>query len=549
MNEQSTLKSFQELKTKEKTKHKNENNQNILNLILKEFLTNKFVILSTIISLIYLIVFLVISDKNITISYFIPAYITTIISSFLQQGINVITGFISFYYIMENTPFWISNISLLAILPLVIITIVGFTVLIFNLNIRSILNKIKNLVAEELFIISFLKNNKLLTAILFSGILNIASLFILKIYIYMSYKPFEYLTNQHFLLILLIGISLIILSIAYFIKKINKSKRALTYFKELSIIQFFSTNSLTSILILGGIFFILLLNSAYFFIDEPISKILDSLWNPQGYYEAKYGVFSMIYSSIMVTMIAMIIAIPIGILSAVYLVYLAPYWLSEILKPIIEMLAAIPSVVIGFLGIVLIGPIIVDISQIFAGWSLSFANLFSDSSSFHSFFKDISSYFANKTNGLNALNGGILLAIMALPTIVSISEDSLRAVPKSYIEASYALGATKWQTLWKICIPSALSGIIASIMLGFGRAIGETMTVLMVCGNAIAMPVSIFDQVRTLTATIAIEMGEVDFHSTHYYALFMVGLVLFIFTFIVNNISYLLSRKYQEVDR
>jgi len=286
---------------------------------------------------------------------------------------------------------------------------------------------------------------------------------------------------------------------------------------EFSIFSFLSLNGITSIVILAGIFAILLMNSVNFFEEKSFFSIINTYWNPQGYYEDSYGIISLIISSITVTFIAMIIAIPLGILSSVYLVYIAPFWLSEILKPIIEVIAAIPSVVIGFLGIVLISPLLASVT--------------------------------GASNGLNALNGGILLAIMALPTIVSISEDSLKAVPRSYIEASYALGATRWQTLWRVAIPSALSGIIAAIMLGLGRAIGETMTVLMVTGNSLAMPESILSQVRTLTATIAIEMGEVDFHSTHYFGLFMVGLVLFVFTFIINTVSDMLGSKYQQVDR
>ena len=148
-------------------------------------------------------------------------------------------------------------------------------------------------------------------------------------------------------------------------------------------------------------------------------------------------------------------------------------------------------------------------------------------------------------NGLNAVNGSVLLAVMALPTIISLSEDALKSVPKSYQEASLALGATPWQTLIRVKIPAALSGIIAACMLGMGRAIGETMTVLMVTGCAPAMPRSFLDSVRTMTSTIAIELGEVPYNTTHYYALFGIGLVLFIITFIVNMASDIILHKYQ----
>jgi phosphate transport system permease protein len=198
----------------------------------------------------------------------------------------------------------------------------------------------------------------------------------------------------------------------------------------------------------------------------------------------------------------MLIAVPLGILTAAFLSELAPRKLQMILKPIIEMLAAIPSVAIGFLGIVLLGPII--------------AHLF------------------GMQNGLNAINGSILLSIMALPTIITISEDAINAVPKSHKEASLALGANKWETLFKVTIPAAMPGLIAAVLLGLGRALGETMTVLMATGNASAIPKGFFDSVRTITATIAIEMGEVPYQTTHYFALFAIAGILFLITLLIN---------------
>jgi phosphate transport system permease protein len=219
----------------------------------------------------------------------------------------------------------------------------------------------------------------------------------------------------------------------------------------------------------------------------------------------------------MVTFGAMLLAVPIGLGCAAYLAEVAPSWVREILKPVIEILAGIPSVVLGFLGIVVVGP---AIAQIF-----------------------------HLPNGLNAVNGSLLLAIMSLPTIISISEDAISSVPRSYKEASLALGATRWQTLIRVIVPSALSGIIASVMLGMGRAIGETMTVLMATGNALKMPYHFFDAVRTMTATIAIELGEVPFGSNHYHGLFVVGFILFVMTFIVNLVADIVLAKYQEVER
>ena len=219
----------------------------------------------------------------------------------------------------------------------------------------------------------------------------------------------------------------------------------------------------------------------------------------------------------MVTLGALVIAVPLGVACAAFISQVASSRVREILKPAVEILAGIPSVVVGFLGIILVNPLI--------------AKLFGIS------------------NGLNALNGSILLAIMSLPTIISLSEDALRAVPNSYKEASLALGGNDWQTLIRVLVPSALSGIIASIMLGMGRAIGETMTVLMATGNAPALTFNFLDAIQTMTSTIAIELGEVPYNTTHYYALFVIGLVLFVMTFVVNLVSDIILQKYQQVER
>jgi phosphate transport system permease protein len=225
----------------------------------------------------------------------------------------------------------------------------------------------------------------------------------------------------------------------------------------------------------------------------------------------------MVMSTLMVTGGALLLAVPIGIGVAAYLSDVAHWRVREILKPVVEILAGIPSVVVGFLGIVLFGPAIAKFFRI--------------------------------GNGLNALNGSILLAIMALPTIISISEDSLNAVPRAYSEASLALGASRWQTLVRVKLPAGLSGIIAAVMLGMGRAIGETMTVLMATGNARSFPHGFLDAVRTMTANVAIELGEVPYYTTHYYALFAIGLVLFVMTFAVNLIADVVLHKYQERER
>lgn len=284
--------------------------------------------------------------------------------------------------------------------------------------------------------------------------------------------------------------------------------------KEKIIHGLFWLNGFLVVIVLVGIFALLLFTSIPAFKEINIKEFLfTSVWNPTSYVKETYGIGSMLVSTIMVTVGALLIAVPLGIGTAAYLSDVASPRVREIAKPVIEILAGIPSVVIGFIGIVFVGPIIAKVFRI--------------------------------PNGLNAVNGSMLLAVMALPTIISLSEDALKSVPKSFTEASLALGATKWQTCIRVKIPAALSGILASCMLGMGRAIGETMTVLMATGCAPAMPTSFLDSVRTMTATIAIELGEVPYYTTHYYALFAVGLVLFIITFIVNMLSDIILRKYQ----
>ncbi len=298
---------------------------------------------------------------------------------------------------------------------------------------------------------------------------------------------------------------------------INRSQKKKSWrrWKEELIRLFFLFHGLLAIFILMGIFVFLIISSVPAFKEISLKEFLTSkTWDPTSPEKPQYGLVSMIFSTFMVTFGALLIAIPIGLGVAAYLSDVAHWRVREIVKPIVEILAGIPSVAVGFLGIVLFGPII--------------AKIF------------------NTSSGLNAANGSFLLAIMALPTIISISEDSLNSIPHSYVEASLALGASRWQTLIRVKIPAALSGITASIMLGLGRAIGETMTVLMATGNARNFPHGFLDSIRTLTANIAIELGEVPYHTTHYYALFAIGLVLFIISFVVNLIADILLSKYQQ---
>jgi len=221
--------------------------------------------------------------------------------------------------------------------------------------------------------------------------------------------------------------------------------------------------------------------------------------------EARFGLLPLIAGSVIVTLGAALIAVPFGLATAVFIAEIAPRWAREILKPLVEVLGGLPSVVLGFLGMLVLAPIV--------------------------------RLTLNTPTGLTAFTGSLLLAGMAIPTLVSVAEDALDAVPKSYRDAALALGATKWQTIWRVTVPAARSGVLTAVMLGIGRAIGETMTVMMVTGNAARMPAglnALFLPVRTMTATIAAEMGEVANGSTHYHVLFTIGIVLFLISLAVN---------------
>ncbi len=219
----------------------------------------------------------------------------------------------------------------------------------------------------------------------------------------------------------------------------------------------------------------------------------------------KFGIVPLVLGSVYVTIGAIVICVPVGVGTAMFIAEVAPKALKHILKSLVEILASIPSVVLGFIGIVWLSPFLKRTFEL--------------------------------PTGMCGLTGSLLLAFMALPTIISISEDALVGVPRVYKEAAFGLGATRWQALWRIVLPSASSGIIAGVMLGIGRVIGETMVVMMVTGNSPVVPKSILAPLRTLTATIAGEMGETVGGSEHYFALFAVGLVLFIITFIINFVA------------
>ncbi|MCE5259059.1 MAG: phosphate ABC transporter permease subunit PstC [Chloroflexi bacterium] len=263
------------------------------------------------------------------------------------------------------------------------------------------------------------------------------------------------------------------------------------------------------------IFLFLLREGLPAFFEVPLNNLFGTRWYPT--YEF-FGTLPLILGSLLVSIMSAIIAVPLGIATAVFVREVAPGWMREILKPVIEVLAGIPSVVLGFFGMTLLVP---AVRQIF----------------------DLST-------GLTAFSGALVLAYMALPTMISVAEDALDAVPKSYRDAGLAMGATKWQTTWRVVVPAARSGIWTAVMLGLGRAIGETMAVMMITGNAARMPLSfssLFMPIRTLPATVAAEMGEVAQGSTHYHVLFGIGIILFIITFLLNLMaaSSLFKKRYR----
>ncbi len=272
--------------------------------------------------------------------------------------------------------------------------------------------------------------------------------------------------------------------------------------REFVITRLIKASGYSAIIFVALIFFFLLREGLPTFGEVKLSALLSTRWYP---IEDYFGILPLITGSIIITFGAALIAIPFGIGTAIYISEIAPRWMREILKPLVELLGGLPSVVLGFLGILIISPYL--------------------------------RVLLNLPTGLTALAGSLLLGGIAVPTVVSVAEDALDAVPRSYREGAWALGATPWQTIWRVTLPAARSGVLTAVMLGVGRAIGETMTVMMVTGNAPVMAVRIanlFTPVRTMTATIAAEMGEVANGSTHYHVLFFIGMVLFIISLLVN---------------
>ncbi len=266
------------------------------------------------------------------------------------------------------------------------------------------------------------------------------------------------------------------------------------------------------------IFFFLMREGLPTLWEVSLSNLFSDRWYP---IEDYFGILPLITGSLIVTVGAALIAIPFGIGTAIYIAEIAPRWMREILKPLVELLGGLPSVVLGFLGILVISP-----------WLRVVLDL---------------------PTGLTAFTGSLLLGGIAVPTIVSVAEDALDTVPRAYREGAWALGATRWQTIWRVTLPAARSGVMTGVMLGIGRAIGETMAVMMVTGNAPVMaltPGSLFSPARTMTATIAAEMGEVAGGSVHYHTLFFIGMVLFLISLAVNiTASTIVFRSKKRAER
>ncbi|MBW1723165.1 MAG: phosphate ABC transporter permease subunit PstC [Deltaproteobacteria bacterium] len=270
--------------------------------------------------------------------------------------------------------------------------------------------------------------------------------------------------------------------------------------------------ALASILTLGLIVFFLFSEGIPIFLKVPVTDfIFGRYWYPTSD-PPEFGILPLIAASIGVTGIASVISIPLGILTALYLAELARPGIREWVKPAVELLAALPSVVIGFFGMVVVAPFLQEV--------------------------------LGASTGLNLFNGALMLAFMSIPTICSLSEDAIFSVPRDLKEASLALGATHWETILHVIFPAAVSGITTAVILGMARAIGETMVVLMVAGGAAMVPTSLFDPVRPMPASIAAEMAEAPFRGDHYHALFATGIVLFLFTLAFNLVADFISTKY-----
>ncbi len=269
-----------------------------------------------------------------------------------------------------------------------------------------------------------------------------------------------------------------------------------------------------SLLFLLLIVVFLFMEGAPLFLSVPASEFFwGSAWYPASE-PPEFGIFPMLVGSLAVTLVSCLLAMPLGLMTAVYLTELAPGGVRRIIKPVIELLAALPSVVIGFFGMVVVAPFLQEVFDL--------------------------------DTGLNLFNASLMLAFMSVPTICSVAEDALFSVPMSLREASLALGATRWETITHVTVPAAFSGLSTAVMLGMSRSIGETMVVLMVAGGAGIIPSSLFDPIRPLPAIIAAEIAEAPFRGVHYQALFCIALLLFLFTLAFNCVASVIAEKNRQ---
>ena len=285
---------------------------------------------------------------------------------------------------------------------------------------------------------------------------------------------------------------------------VDADQRGLDWFLDKAFQVIFFIGGISAIVFIFGIFIFIMregldfilgnLNAAEFFLSQR--------WMPTSRANPTFGALALILGTASVTGLAMVVSVPFSLGAAIYIGEFATGKTRETLKVLVELLAVIPSVVWGFIGLSIMNPLIIQIFDV--------------------------------SVGLNVLNAGIILGLMAAPIMTTIAEDAMKAVPDTYREAAEAMGATRWQIIFKVVLPASKNGLIAAILLGIGRAFGETMAVLMATGHAINIPTSIFDSVRALTATIAAELGEAPVGSDHYGALFALGIALFIITFLIN---------------
>jgi phosphate transport system permease protein len=286
-------------------------------------------------------------------------------------------------------------------------------------------------------------------------------------------------------------------------------------------LDWYIDKAVQALVFIGGISAIVFIIGIFVFITkEGMGFVINTLdlgeffgseyWEPSDEDAPEYGILALIAGTASVTGLAMLVAIPFSLGAAIYIGEFATGKTREYLKVLVELLAAIPSVVWGFIGLSIMNPLIIELFDV--------------------------------PVGLTVLNAGIILGLMAAPIMTSIAEDALKAVPDRYREAAEALGATRWQVIYKVVLPAAKNGLLGAVLLGVGRGFGETMAVLMATGHSVNIPTSVFDSVRALTATIAAELGETAVGSDHYSALFTIGIFLFLITFLINLTADLIVR-------